>query len=78
MKNGEDTFTKNKNSNGICLDLQAVYTSNHEHNLFKEKFNNKFCVQFPQVNDNTVALRAGGSWIDAIGLMVGGFALAGL
>ena len=54
MKNSEDTPIKNKNSNKISLDLKTIYAFNHEHNIFKEKFKNKFNIQFPEMNGNNL------------------------
>ena len=54
MKNSEDSSIKIKNSNGLNLDLRTIYTFNNEHNSFKEKFNNKFNAQFPEMDGNNL------------------------
>ena len=54
MKNSEDASIKNNNSNKISLDLKTIYAFNHEHNIFKEKFKNKFNIQFPEMNGNNL------------------------
>ena len=54
MKNSEDTSINNKNSNKISLDLKAIYEFNHEHNIFKEKFKNKFNIKLPEMNGNNL------------------------
>ena len=54
MKNSEDSSIKIKNSNGLNLDLRTIHTFNNEHNSFKEKFNNKFNAQFPEMDGNNI------------------------
>ena len=54
MKNSEDALVKNKNSNKISLDLKTINAFNHENNIFKEKFKNKFNIQFPEMNGNNL------------------------
>ena len=51
MKNSEDISIKNKNSNGIRLDLKNIYVFNHEHIIYNE-INNKFNIQFPKLKGN--------------------------
>ena len=55
MKNSEDISIKNKNSNGIRLDLKNIYAFNHEHIIYNE-INNKFNIHFQKLKGNDLDL----------------------
>ena len=55
MKNSEDISIKNKNSNGIRLDLKNIYAFNHEHIIYNE-INNKFNIHFQKLKGNDLYL----------------------
>ena len=55
MKNSEDISIKNKNSNGIRLDLKNIYAFNHEHTIYNE-INNKFNIHFQKLKGNDLDL----------------------
>ena len=55
MKNSEDISIKNKNSNGIKLDLKNIYAFNHEHIIYNE-INNKFNIHFQKLKGNDLDL----------------------
>ena len=55
MKNSEDISIKNKNSNGIRLDLKNIYAFNHDHIIYNE-INNKFNIHFQKLKGNDLDL----------------------
>ena len=55
MKNSEDISIKNKNSNGIRLDLKNIYAFNPGHIIYNE-INNKFNIHFQKLKGNDLDL----------------------